>query len=442
MPKLAYIKTFGCQMNEHDSSKMRLCLRGLGFGEAASMEDADLVILNTCTIREKASHKAISEMGRARVLKLARPGTVVGVAGCVAQEMGDQILERFCDIDFVFGPDQIWRLPEILDEVSAGLRPVHVDLIDDPSAYRFLDNVPPVTSHQSRVTAFVTAIKGCSCACSYCIVPSVRGREVSRAADDIVGECQRLADIGTKEVVLLGQNVCAYGRGAGTTLASLIARIAKETRIERIRFTSPHPRDVTDELVGEFRSNPKLMPHIHLPVQAGSNDTLRRMRRGYTRERYLQVVRALRDARPGMSITTDLIVGFCGESECEFELTMDLVREVAFDSAFAFMYSPRPGTEAAKNMPDDVPLRVKQRRLDRLLTLQREQGRSRNEAKVGSAGEALATGVDRMGRGLITGRLACNRIIHFAGQEGLIGTIVPVVITGANDNSLSGEIAG
>ncbi len=440
--KLAYIKTFGCQMNEHDSTKMMLVLESMGYARASSARDADLYLINTCTIREKAHHKAISEMGRAPLIKRHTPGALIGVCGCVAQELGRRILDRFSDVDFILGPDQIWRLPEVLERASAGERPAFTDLINDPASYSFLGDVPRVTSHELRVTAFVTAIKGCNCACSYCIVPSVRGREVCRPPDEIVEECQRLSDSGTKEVTLLGQNVCAYGKKSGVSLASLIRRISRETGIIRIRFTSPHPKDVTDELIDEYGANEKLAPHIHLPVQSGSNEVLAKMRRGYTRERYLDVARRLRAGRDGISITTDLIVGFCSETEADYARTLDLMREVEFDSAFAFMYSPRSGTEAAKGMADDVPRSVKEERLAELLDLQRRSSRRRNEALVGSGGDALVVGLDRMGRGLLTGRLADNRLVHFAGQESLIGSIVPVVITGANDNSLTGERAG
>ncbi|MBN1282512.1 MAG: tRNA (N6-isopentenyl adenosine(37)-C2)-methylthiotransferase MiaB [Proteobacteria bacterium] len=446
MTRKFYIKTFGCQMNEHDSAKMALLLQSQGYAPGEDALASDIVIFNTCTIREKAHHKAISEIGRASQIKRASPRAVVGVCGCVAQEEGERILSRFPDVDFVLGPDQIWRLGEAIACAESGGRCAFVDLIDDPDGYRFPGHIPPVTSHESRVTAFVTAMKGCNCACSYCIVPSVRGREVCRPPGEIVEECRTLADSGTKEVTLLGQNVTAYSflnpgsliPGA-ESLASLIRRISRETGISRIRFTSPHPRDITDGLIGEFAENERLAPHIHLPAQSGSDGVLRRMRRGYTRERYLDVARRLRAARPGISITTDIIVGFSRETDEEYRETLDLMREVGFDSAFAFKYSPRPGTEAARKMEDDVPAGVKERRLDELLALQRSASRRLNEALVGSEGEVLAAGLDRMGRGLITGRLPDNRIVHFSGQEELIGSIVRVRITSANDNSLTGE---
>ncbi|MFA4972018.1 MAG: tRNA (N6-isopentenyl adenosine(37)-C2)-methylthiotransferase MiaB [bacterium] len=442
MSRLFYIKTFGCQMNEHDSAKMALLLEAQGYAPSDDPFASDLVLFNTCTIREKAHHKAMSELGRAAEIKRRNPGALIGVSGCVAQEMGSRILERFPEIDFVFGPDQLWRLPEMIERAMAGERTTALDLVDDLAEYRFLGLTPPVIDRLPLVTAFVTVMKGCNCACSYCIVPSVRGREISRPVDEIVEEVRRLVEAGAKEVTMLGQNVCAYGKGSGSSLAALIRRVADETDIMRIRFTSPHPRDVTDELVREYRDNPKLAPHIHLPVQAGSNEVLRRMRRGYTRERYMEIAQDLRQARPGISITTDLIVGFCGETDADFEETLGLMQSVEFDSAFAFKYSSRPGTEAAERMQDDVPQAVKESRLKQLLDLQRASSRRRNESLVGSTGDVLAAGLDRMGNGLVTGRLADNRIVHFAGQGGQIGSIVRVRITAANDNSLAGEATG
>ncbi|HPQ81714.1 MAG TPA: tRNA (N6-isopentenyl adenosine(37)-C2)-methylthiotransferase MiaB, partial [bacterium] len=406
----------------------------------------------TCTIRAKSHHKAISEIGRARVYKENRPRTIVGVCGCVAQEEGASLFERYPHIDIMFGPDQIPRLAELLAEAAAGRRAAALDLIDDPSEYRFLGIAENPESRISGLeyqpAEFVSIMKGCNCACSYCIVPSVRGREVCRAPNDIIREIALLAASKTKEVTLLGQNVNAYehkgtgngDRGTGTTFASLLRRIAEETEVSRIRFTSPHPRDVGDDLVREYAENAKLMPHIHLPVQAGSNAVLKKMRRGYTRERYLEICNKLRRARPEISITTDLIVGFCGETEADFEDTLSLMREVDFDSAFAFKYSPRPGTEAAEKMPDDVPTAEKDRRLAKLLSMQLDASRRKNAAQTGRTFEALATGTDKMKRGLVTGRLPDNRIVHFAGQPSLVGTMVPVRITAAHANSLAGEI--
>lgn len=438
--KSVFIKTFGCQMNEHDTTKMLLILGAMGYSEAARMDEADLVLFNTCTIREKAHHKAISEIGRAVKVKASRPEMIVGVCGCVAQQEGEALFSRYPELDIVFGPDQLHSLPGLIEGACRKSRESALDLVDDPSRYRFIADIPKDASSPS---SFVLAMKGCSCACSYCIVPSVRGREISRPADEIVAEVGGLARSGAREVTLLGQNVSAYRSESGRRgdgLAVLIRRISDETGIERIRFTSPHPLFISDELIEEFANNEKLCQHIHLPVQAGSNGVLERMRRGYTREVFIEKALKLREARRGMSITSDLIVGFCGETEADFEETLDLVRRVGFDSAFAFKYSPRPGTEAAENFEDDVAQVDKERRLDDLLTLQRNMSRSKNEALVGDLDSVLAIGTDRMNRGLVTGRRADNRIVHFAGNSDLIGDIVPVRITGANDNSLHGEL--
>jgi len=439
--KRVFIKTFGCQMNEHDTQKMLLVLGSMGYSQSRDMEDADLVLINTCTIREKAHHKAISEIGRASSIKARRPGVTLGVCGCVAQQEGVSLRERYPEVDLVFGPDQIARLAELLGVARREGFASALDLVDDPAAYRFPDQVPE--NGRAGPQAFVMAMKGCNCSCAYCIVPSVRGREISRPADHIVAEAGALARAGTREVTLLGQNVSAYrseGGRRGGGLAALIRRISEETGLQRIRFTSPHPLFISDELIEEFRVNEKLAPHIHLPAQSGSNRILQRMRRGYTREIFIDRALRLREAREGMSITTDLIVGFPDESERDFEETLDMMERVAFDSAFAFKYSPRPGTRAAREMEDSVPAREKESRLARLLGLQRAMSRAKNEELVGDIAGVLATGTDRMRRGLITGRRADNRIVHFAGNPSIVGDIVPVRITGANDNSLAGEI--
>lgn len=439
--KTVYIKTFGCQMNEHDTAKMLLVLSGIGYSYIDEMDNADLVLFNTCTIREKAHHKAISQIGRACKIKRKRPDMLLGVCGCVAQQEGKNLLTRYPEVDILFGPDQIAHLPDLIINAQEGSNACALDLVNDASSYRFIEDVPG--ENATPPSTFVLAMKGCNCACSYCIVPSVRGREISRPANEIVKEIAHLTKGGAKEVTLLGQNVSAYrnengNRGAG--LADLIRRISQETGIERIRFTSPHPQYISNELIEEFALNKKLCPHIHLPVQAGSNEVLKKMRRGYSRELYIDKAARLRKAWQGMSITTDLIVGFCGETERDFELTLDLMQQVKFDSAFAFMYSPRPGTEAAVKMEDDVPAQEKEQRLTKLLALQRKMTRASNESLIGTQGNVLATGLDRMQRGLVTGRRADNRIVHFPGNSSMIGDIVRVRITGAHDNSLTGEV--
>lgn len=439
-PKRVYVRTFGCQMNEHDSNKIRAMLAAEGYSDAHSLDNADLILFNTCTIREKAHHKAMSEIGRTALLKQRHPKVIVGVCGCVAQEEKEALFDRYPHIDILFGPDQIWCLPKLLKEVEFKERAFALDLVDDPQAYHLLDNDFSTCSFEAKPSVFISIMKGCNCACSYCIVPSVRGREVCRDPDGIIAEIRKLALSGTKEVTLLGQNVNAYEFGA-TTFSRLLRKIAEETGILRIRFTSPHPRDAREDLIREYAENEKLMPHIHLPVQAGSDDVLKKMRRGYTRKDYIDICKRLREAQPGISITTDLIVGFCGETSLDFGHTLALMREVEFDSAFAFKYSPRPGTEAMKKFADDVSLNEKDKRLAILLSLQLETSRRKNEKLIGQMAKVLVIGTDRMKRGLLTGRLPDNRIVHFAGKEEMIGTIVSTCITKAYDNSLAGELA-
>lgn len=440
--KYVYIHTFGCQMNVHDSERMLAMLSPLGYGPTEEPKKATLILLNTCTIRDKAYHKAMSEIGRMCQIKAKRPDTLIGVCGCAAQEERESIFERYPDVDLIFGPDQISRLPDLIDETRKDGRAHALDLIDDAGSYRFLD---ASADSALRPSAFVSIMKGCNCACSYCIVPKVRGAEICREPQSILDEIKMLTKSGTKEVVLLGQNVNAYGnpRHASRSIPSfsnLLRMIARDTEISRIRFTSPHPRDVGDDLIEEYATNEKLMPHIHLPVQAGGNETLKRMRRGYTRERYIDVAKSLKTARLDISITTDIIVGFSGESREDFESTLDIMRRVEFDSAFAFKYSPRRGTEAAERFADDVPHEEKERRLSLVLALQGDTSRRKNEALIGKESPALATGLDRMKRGLITGRLPDNRIVHFAGNQSHLGNIVPLRISRAFANSLEGEV--
>lgn len=431
-------------MNEHDSGVIGIMLKGLGYTLSETPEDANLILFNTCTIREKAYHKAMSEIGRAKIYKKGNRDVIVGVCGCVAQEVREAIFERYPHVDILFGPDQILKLPKLISEAERKGRSAALDLINDPALYRFPGGngggyESRVTSHESRVTAFVSIMKGCNCACSYCIVPSVRGREISRPADDVIREITELVAHGVKEVVLLGQNVNAYS--AGMSLQGLIRRVGEETGVLRIRFTSPHPKDIREDIIREYRENERLMPHIHLPVQAGSNKILKIMRRGYTRERYIETATSLREARPGLSITTDIIVGFSSETEGDFEQTRSLMRTVEFDSIFAFRYSPRPGTEAAAKFPDDVPPAEKESRLSEVLALQRATSKKHNEKLAGTKSEVLVTGPDHMREGRLTGRLPDNRIIHFTGNIALVGSIVPVIITAASINSLSGEVA-
>ena len=441
--KRYYIRTFGCQMNEHDSSKMGVMLENMGYLPSESVEDADLLLYNTCTIREKAHHKAISEIGRSQLLKKRNPALLVGVCGCVAQQEKDSLFEIYPHLDLVFGPDKISKLPFMIDSAIKGGRSLMVELVNSPDGYEFLGDIGKQKFEAGA--AFVSIMKGCNCACSYCIVPKVRGREVCRTPLDIITEINGLADSGVREVTLLGQNVNAYtskrsfDADSEVNFTALLRMISDSTAIERIRFTSPHPKDVSLELIEEYGKNEKLCPHIHLPMQSGSNKVLKAMRRSYTRERYLEIAAGLKAARPGISITTDIIVGFCGEKIADHHDTLDLMNEVKFDSSFAFKYSPRPATEAF-DLDDDVDEEEKERRLADVLDLQSHLSKSANESVVGTAGGCLVYGMDRMKKGLLTGRMPDNRIVHFSGNPDLIGSIVRVRVTGAFKNSLKGEL--
>ena len=446
--KAYFIRTFGCQMNEHDSGRMSSLLEGLGYTKAPFLEEADVLLINTCSVREKPYHKAISEAGRARAFKAKRAvcpelsRRVVGVCGCVAQQEGAKIIDRYGHVDFVFGPDQIAKLPEMIEAAEEGRHSVATTFIDDPNHPDFSHAMGqgPSTPLRTVGSAFVAIMKGCNCSCAYCIVPSVRGKEVSRVADDVIEEVKSVVKRGAKEVTLLGQNVNAYGRGTDVSFVDLLRRIANETNAERIRYTSPHPKDVTGDLIELYRTEKKLCPHIHLPVQAGSNDVLKTMRRGYTREKFFEQVDKLRAARPDIAITTDMIVGFCGETEADFQDTIDLMKRIRFDSMFAFCYSTRPGTFAAEKMDDDVPLEEKKARLEEVLELQRTIQGEANAKLVGATVAVLVTGKDAKGEGKLTGRAGDNRMIHFAGNENLIGSIVPVQITKTSIHSLQGEM--
>lgn len=452
-----FIKTFGCQMNVHDSQKIGGLLASLGYAPAAAMEDADLILFNTCTVRAKAHQKAFSEIGKAAVLKRSRQSSVisrellttddsrlplVGICGCVAQEEGSRLLERFPEIDLVFGPDQIHRLPKLLDLIAETGKPaIATELINNAGDYHFLD-----TSSALRLfgpSAYVTIMKGCNSQCSYCIVPAVRGKEVYRPARDIFKEIDQLVQNGAKEVTLLGQNVNSYGRGAedGIGFAKLLRLIAENSDVQRLRFTSPHPKDCREDLIEEFASNPKLCPHIHLPLQSGCDEVLHRMRRAYNIKTYREKIEKLRRARTDIAITTDMIVGFPQETDEEFNQTIDFIDEIRFDGMFAFQYSPRPGTEAY-TFRDDVPREIKEERLQRLLKVQNEISSELNRRYLGSIQEVLVEGRDKMGLKNWSGRTLANKIVNFTGKDGLFGCIVKVEVTKACPNSLEGEFRG
>lgn len=436
--KRLFIHTFGCQMNDLDSDKMAAVLSRTGYKRVEAAEQADLILLNTCSIREKAEHKFVSALGRYRHIK-AEKGALIGVMGCVAQQEGDQILKSFPYVDMVIGPDGIAGLPAALEHVKSGAGPVVNTTFDDSLEYPFVSDLP--LDADRRITAFVTIMKGCDNKCTFCIVPTTRGPEVSRSAREVVAEVQALVDKGVREVTLLGQNVNSYGKHVEgeVDFAGLIHQVAQVEELRRIRFTTSHPRDLSDRLVETFGTIPKLCGHFHLPVQSGSNKVLRRMKRYYTREWYLERVERLREARPDIVLTTDFIVGFPGETDDDFAATMDLLNTVKFDASFSFIYSPRPGTPALK-LVDDVATETKQRRLAQLQWRQREIQQAAFGGQVGQHTSVLVEGPSKKGEGDLTGRTGGNRVVNFEGRPRLIGQEVPVRITRAFSNSLRGEL--
>jgi tRNA-2-methylthio-N6-dimethylallyladenosine synthase len=435
--KKYFIKTYGCQMNEHDSRKMEAMLKGDGYEAACSAAEADVVVLNTCSIREKSYHKAVSQVGR---LKKTGEGKVLAVTGCVVSHDGDAILKRFPQVDMVLGPDHIAALPELARRSEEKQERFSRIDFTDISDYEFPS---PILTDQRQIKAYVTIMKGCDNACSFCIVPFTRGAEVSRPAGEIVDEINRLAEQGVREVMLLGQNVNSYGKGlsGGMNFPKLLRLTDEKTSIARLRFTSPHPKDLSPALIEEYARNRRLCPHMHLPVQSGSSQVLKRMRRSYTRSVYLRKVEALRRAVPDVAITTDLIVGFPGETDEDFEETLSLVREVGYDASYAFAYSPRPGTEAA-GFPDDVPAGVKKERLARLQDVQSGISLAKNRLRIGSYEDVLAEGPSAEGRGQLTGHTPHGRIVNFDGGAEDVGDILKIEITDASAYSLKGERIG
>lgn len=439
-----FIETHGCQMNVHDSEKALALLRPLGFGETSDPAEADLVLLNTCSVREKASEKVFH---RVRAIRGgAAREAVVGVLGCVAQAEAEAIFERSPDVKIVVGPQALDRLPELVRQIEDGF-PRAIDVRQD-NRPDFLE--VGADARRTGVVAFVTIIEGCNKNCSYCIVPYTRGRERSRPMDSIVDEVRRLGEAGYQEVHLLGQNVNSYAdwvvRPSGrrfeeNAFPRLLERVARESGVGRIKYTTSHPRDFTPEIVRVMDDHEELCNWIHLPVQSGSNAVLRRMYRGYTRERYLELVSHIKSARRDYSLTTDVIVGFPGETDDEFEETLDLVRQAEFDGIYTFHYSPRPHTPAA-DWPDDVPTRVKRQRFDRLIALQSEIQRRRFSRHLGETLAVLVDGPAARGEGHLTGHSTCNTVVNFpAGGRDLRGRIVRVRVTEVKNHSLFGELA-
>lgn len=439
MVKKLYIKTNGCQMNEYDSSKMADVLQAShGLEKTENLEDADVILLNTCSIREKAQEKVFSQLGQWRDYKQKNPHVVIGVGGCVASQEGGDIIKRAPFVDLVFGPQTLHRLPAMLNERIRTKKPV-VD-ISFPEIEKF-DHLP--APRAEGPVAFVSIMEGCSKYCSYCVVPYTRGEEISRPFDDVLAECFQLSHQGVKEINLLGQNVNDYRgkmhNGDVADLALLIHYIAAIDGIGRIRYTTSHPLAFSDNLINAYAEVPELANHLHLPVQSGSNRILAMMKRGYTALEYKSKIRKLRKIRPDIRLSTDIIVGFPGETDEDFQDTMDLVHEIGFDTSFSFIYSPRPGTPAA-NLADETPMDVKKMRLkilqDRLLL---QAGRY-SQSMVGSTQRVLVTGPSKKNKEQWAARTECNRVVNFEGPEALQGQFVHVTITEAQPNSLRGRL--
>lgn len=437
MPKRVYIETYGCQMNEHDSEQILRLLERSNYVETKESHKADLILVNTCSVREKPEQKVYSALGRFKRLKEKR-GAIIGVAGCVAQQEGQKLLERIPHLDLVIGTHAIPFLPNILMRVeSFGERVCETDF--DPEG-KHLDPCLP-QGPWSAVKAYVTIMQGCNHFCSYCIVPYVRGEERSRPSQEIVEEVKHLAEKGVKEICLLGQNVNSYGKGLkeGISFPELLTRLNEIEGIERIRFTTSHPKDLSEELIQAHGSLKKLCEHIHLPFQSGSNRILKAMNRGYTRESYLEKVDRLRDVCPTIAITADVIVGFPGEEEKDYEETLDLIERVKFDDLFSFKYSPRKGTKAAE-ISDQLEDQVKQERLARLQRIQRDITLQKNQAMVGALEEVLVEGYSKQSDRDVTGRTRTNKAVNFEGDLSLVGRLIQIHITKAYAHSLRGEI--
>ncbi len=437
--KKLYIKTFGCQMNEYDSAKMAEVLaHSHGLQLTDTPEQADVLLLNSCSIREKASEKLFSDLGRWRELKEARPGVVIGVGGCVASQEGENILRRAPYVDLVFGPQTLHRLPQMLNARLEQQRAV-VD-VSFPEIEKF-DHLP--APRADGPVALVSVMEGCSKYCTFCVVPYTRGKEVSRPLEDVLTEIKQLAAQGVREVTLLGQNVNAYrgsmADGAAADLALLIHYAAAIEGVERIRYTTSHPVEFSDALIAAYAEVPQLVNHLHLPVQSGSDRILRLMNRHYTVLEYKAKIRRVRELRPDINLSSDFIVGFPGETDDDFAATMRLIEEVGFDQSFSFIYSPRPGTPAA-NLPDPVPMEAKERRLAVLQARINQMATHIAQAMVGTVQRVLVQRPSRKDTRMVAGRTENNRVVNFPGDTSLIGAFADVRITEALPNSLRGEL--
>ena len=439
MAKKLYIKTFGCQMNEYDSDKMADVLHASeGLEKTDSPEDADVILFNTCSVREKAQEKVFSDLGTVRHLKQLNPNLIIGVGGCVASQEGAAIVRRAPYVDLVFGPQTLHRLPDLISKRRLSGR-AQID-ISFPEIEKF-DHLPP--ARIEGPTAFVSIMEGCSKYCSFCVVPYTRGEEVSRNFDDVLTEVADLADRGVKEVTLLGQNVNAYRgkmeNGEIADFAHLLDYVAVMPGLERIRYTSSHPREFSQRLIDAYQKIPQLVSQVHLPVQSGSDAILAAMKRGYTALEYKSIIRKLRAARPDVSISSDFIIGFPGETEKDFDATMKLVDDIGFDGAYSFIYSPRPGTPAA-DLEDAVPREVKLERLQRLQNKIENYAKSCSAKMVGSAQRILIEGPAKKNPDELFGRTDNNRVVNLPGQSRLIGQFVEAKIISAMPHSLRGEL--
>jgi tRNA-2-methylthio-N6-dimethylallyladenosine synthase len=439
-----YIRTFGCQMNEYDSDKMADVLREAeGLELTGQPEEADVILFNTCSVREKAQERVFHDLGRVRGLKTAKPGLIIGVGGCVASQEGAAIVRRAPYVDVVFGPQTLHRLPELIAQRRRTGRP-QVD-VSFPEVEKF-DHLPP--ARVEGASAFVSIMEGCSKYCSFCVVPFTRGEEVSRPFEPVLTEIADLVDQGVKEITLLGQNVNAYrGRMGGGThatgeiadLATLLEHLAEMPGLERIRFTTSHPKEMTARLMDCYGKLPKLVSHLHLPVQSGSDRVLAAMKRGYTALEYKSIVRRLRAIRPQLSLSSDFIVGFPGETDADFAQTLRLIDEVGFDGSFSFVYSPRPGTPAAE-FADQVPRAAAQARLERLQGAIDAGYLAASERMVGGLERVLVTGAAARGATDLAGRTENNRVVNFSGEPSLVGEYADVRVTAAQPHSLRGEL--
>ena len=429
-----HLTTFGCQMNEHDSEHMKGMLESLGYAEAPSRAEADLILFNTCSIREKADERFVAHLYEARSIKRRAPETVIGVGGCWAQSVKQEVFARFPFVDVAFGPGQVHKLAEFLTSDSLSAQGYF-------EFEGFTGHLP--AKRARRYQGWVQISVGCNCVCSYCIVPSTRGREVSRDPAELVREVERMAAEGVREVTLLGQNVNSYGRelprDIRLSFAELLSRLDAVDGIERIRYTSPHPKDMREDVIRAHAELPSLCEHIHLPLQSGSSAVLKRMRRTYTRERYLDRVAMIREHVPDCALTTDIIVGFPGETEPDFEQTLAVAEAVGYDGAFTFLYSPRRETEAAE-MPDQIPHALKVERLERLVEVVQRRAAERAQRFIGRELEVFVEGPSRTDATRLRGRTRHNKVVNFDGLAEA-GDLVMVEITGATSQTLTGEMS-